>query len=164
MDNAAIDIPKGIAAGIVDSILPNKKKDNKNINDIYNDKRIVICIHKDIDKKNINILSLYGKVVFLEESFQNIDPSKLSFDYLIIDLRKEIHRNYYKIYFYKNTNYYYILYRYSFESNNGIEYNNEITDFPLQQSTKYYYDKLLLLENVYEPKWCLSLCRFCCLR
>jgi hypothetical protein len=166
MDNAdaVINIPLGIAAGIADSILPNSTKDNIHIDNIDNNKKIVICIHKDIDKKDINILCLYGKVIFLEDSFQNIDPCKLSFDYLIIDLRKEIHRNYYKIYFYKNINYYYILYRYSFESNNGVYYHNEITEFPLQQSTKYNYDKLLLLENIYEPKWCLSLCRFCFLR
>ena len=73
-------------------------------------------------------------------------------------------RNYYKIYLYKNTDYYYILYRHSFETNNGLYYNNEITDFPLKQSTKNTYDKILLLENIYEPKCYISLCRFCCLR
>ena len=104
-------------------------------------------------KKDINTLSLYGKVIFLEESYQNIEPSKLIFDYLIIDLRNEINRNYY-----------YILYRYSFEGNNGLYYHNEITDFPSKQSTKNMYERLLLFENVYEPNCCVSLCRICCLR
>lgn len=162
MDNV-IEIPKGILAGIADSILPDKNKENIDIDNIEN-KPIIICIHKDISKKDINILLLYGKVVFLEESYQNIEPSKIKFDYLIIDLRNEICRNYYKIYLYKNTNYYYLLYKHYFETNNGIYYHNEITDFPSQQPTKNTYDKLLLIENIYEPKCCISLCRFCCLR
>jgi hypothetical protein len=164
-----IEIPKGIVSVIAGSILPDKNKENINIDntDIEKNiekKSIIVCIHKDISKKDINTLSLYGKVIFLEESYQNIDPSKLIFDYLIIDLRNEINRNYYKIYLYKNKNYYYILYRYSFEGNNGLYYHNEITDFPSKQSTKNMYERLLLFENVYEPNCCVSLCRICCLR
>ena len=165
MDNA-IEIPKGILNGIAESILPDKNKENINIDNIDNieKKSIIICIHKDLSKKDIDILSLYGKLVFLEESHQNIDPSNISFNYLIVDLRNEMSRNYYKIYLYKNINYYYILYRYSFEGNNGVSYHNEITDFPSKQPTKNHYDRLLLFENVYEPNRCVSLCRFCCLR
>ena len=160
-----IEMPKGILSGIADSVLPDKNKENIDI-DIENieNKPIIICIHKDISKKYINILTFYGKVLFLEEPYQNIEPNKLKFDYLIVDLRNEMCRNYYKIYLYKNTDYYYILYRHSFETNNGLYYNNEITDFPLKQSTKNTYDKILLLENIYEPKCYISLCRFCCLR
>jgi len=161
-DNAIVDLPKGIINGIAGSILPYKYKDNMIIDDVV-DKKIVICIHRDIDKKNIDILSLYGTVLFFEDSFQNINPEMMNFNYLILDFRKEIHRNYYKVYFYKNQNYYFVLYRYWFESNNGISYHNEITDFPIQQSTKYNYDKLLLVENVYEPKWYVSLFRYCCM-
>ena len=142
-----IEMPKGILSGIADSVLPDKNKENIDI-DIENieNKPIIICI------------------LFLEEPYQNIEPNKLKFDYLIVDLRNEMCRNYYKIYLYKNTDYYYILYRHSFETNNGLYYNNEITDFPLKQSTKNTYDKILLLENIYEPKCYISLCRFCCLR
>ena len=46
-------------------------------------KSIIICIHKDLSKKDIDILSLYGKLVFLEESHQNIDPSNISSELLI---------------------------------------------------------------------------------
>lgn len=164
MDNA-IEIPKGIAAGIAESILPDRHKDNIHIDTQHiENKPIIICIHKDISKKDINIISSYGKVLFLGESYQNIDPINLKFHYLIVDLRNELDRNYYKIYLYKNTNYYYVLYRHSFEKNNGLCYNNEIIEFPSQQPTKEKYDKLLLLENIYEPNCCVSFFRFCCLR
>lgn len=163
-DNSIVEIPNRIVNSIATSILPNKYKENVYIDNINNkeDKKIIICIHRDISKKDIDIMSLYGNVLFLEDSFQNIEPAKLLFDFLIIDLRKDMHRNYYKIYLYKNNNYYYVLYRYFFETNNGIFYNNEITDFPSQQSSKTNYLKILLLENVYEPKWYVSLYRLCC--
>lgn len=163
-DNSIVEIPNRIVNSIATSILPNKYKENVYIDNINNkeDKKIIICIHRDISKKDIDIMSLYGNVLFLEDSFQNIEPARLSFDFLIIDLRKDMHRNYYKIYLYKNNNYYYVLYRYFFETNNGIFYNNEITDFPSQQSSKTNYLKILLLENVYEPKWYVSLYRLCC--
>jgi hypothetical protein len=89
----------------------------------------------------------------------------LSFDYLVIDLRNEVHRNYYKINLMNHVNndkYYYVLYKYCFEGNNGLYYNNEITEFPRRQVDKRNYDKLLLLPNVYEPKWYISLIRLCC--
>lgn len=166
MDNSVIEIPNSIVNGIASSILPHKCKENLYIDKVDNadDKKIVICIHRDISKKDIDIMSLYGKVVFLEDSFQNVDPTMISFDFLILDLRKEVHRNYYKIYFYNNNKYYYVLYRYFFETNNGIFYNNEITEFPSQQSSKINYIKILLLENIYEPKWYISLYRLCCVK
>lgn len=165
VDNSIVEIPNGIVNSIATSILPNKYKENIYIdNDNVSEKKIVICIHRDISKKDIDIMSVYGNVVFLEESFQNVDPTVFSFDFLIIDLRKEVHRNYYKIYFYKNNRYHYVLYRYFFETNNGIFYNNEITEFPSQQSSKINYLKILLLENVYEPKWYISLYRLCCIK
>jgi hypothetical protein len=165
MDNAIVDLPKGMVNGIASSILPQKYKENIYIDNTDNieDKKIIICTHKDISKKDIDTLSLYGKVIFLDESYDNVDPTKLIFDFLIIDLRKEMNRNYYKIYLYKNQNYYYVLYRFWFETNNGIFYNNEITEFPSQQSSKTNYYKVLLLENVYEPKWYVSLFRLCCI-
>ena len=164
VDNT-LELQKGILKGIASSVLPEKYKENEHIDQIE-DKKIIISIHKDMSKKDIDILSLYGKVLFLEESHQNIEPTDLYFDYLIIDLRNELYRNYYKIYFYNNKNnknYYYILYRHWFETNNGMTYNNEIIDFPSQQSSKSNYNKLLLIEEIYEPKWYISLYRFCCL-
>ena len=159
-----IELPANIINTVSTAILPHKQAENIILNKLEQQKRIVICIHKDIKKDNIYLLSSYGKVLFFEEIFQNIEPSTLIFDYLIIDLRKEIHRNYYKIYLYNNQDYYFILYRYWFETNNGCLYNNELTDFPSIQTNKNNYDKLLLLQNVYEPNWCISLFRSCCIK
>lgn len=157
-----ITLPSNIISNIATVILPDKKTNNIVIDNVEQGKKIVICIHKDISKECIDLLSEYGKVLFFEDHYQNIEPNILYFDYLIIDLRKEVHRNYYKLTLYNNHNYYFVLYRYWFEGNNGIYYNNEITEFPSRQSAKKNYDKLLLLQNVYEPKWYVSFFRLCC--
>ena len=164
MSDKIIELPKNVLDTLSKAILPNKHEDNIILKKIENEKKIIICIHKDISKKKIDVLFSYGKVLFFEDCYTNIEPSILIFDYLIIDLRKDTHRNYYKLYLYNKSEYYYILYRHWFESNNGCIYNNEITEFPSQQSCKKNYDNILLLPNIYEPKWYISLFRFCCIK
>lgn len=164
MSDSIIKLPINVIDSVSSSMLPHKYADNIILKKVEIEKRIIICTHKDIPKKELEVLSLYGKVLFFEEAYLNIDPLTLNFDYLIIDLKKDTHRNYYKLYLYnKNEYYYYILYRHWFESNNGCVYNNEITEFPSQQLNKKNYDTILLLPNVYEPKWYISLFRSCCI-
>jgi hypothetical protein len=163
MTDKVIDLPTNILDAISMAILPYKHSENIVLEKIEKEKKIIICIHKDISKKEIDILLLYGNILFFEDCHINIKPSELNFDYLIIDLRKNTHRDYYKLYLYnKKEDYYYILYRYWFESNNGCLYNNEITEFPSQQPNKKNYDNILLLPNIYEPIWYISLFRLCC--
>ena len=164
MSDKIIELPAHVLDTAASAILPHKYAKNIVLEKIEKEKKIIICIHKDISKKEIDTLLIYGKVIFFEDCYLNIEPSDLSFDYLIIDLRKDTHRDYYKLYLYNRDEYYYILYRYWFESNNGCIYNNEITDFPSSQPTKKNYDKILLLPNIYEPKWYISLFRSCCLK
>jgi hypothetical protein len=166
MEDNTISFSSNIINNLTTTVLPNKYPNNIIIEKVDR-KQIIICIHKNIPKDDIDLLRSYGKVLFFEDHHQNIELSSFSFDYLIIDLRNEIHRDYYKINLMKgvnnlNDNYYFVLYRYCFEGNNGIYYNNEITDFPRRQVDKNSYDKLLLLPNVYEPKWYVSLIRLFC--
>ena len=164
MADNTIALSTNIIGNITTTVLPNYNANNIVLEEIK-DKKIIICIHKDISKNEIDLLYSYGKVLFFEDYHQNIELSLLSFDYLVIDLRNEVHRNYYKINLMNHVNndkYYYVLYKYCFEGNNGLYYNNEITEFPRRQVDKRNYDKLLLLPNVYEPKWYISLIRLCC--
>jgi hypothetical protein len=164
MTDSIIELPAQVLDSVSSAILPHKYTENIVLEKIEKEKKIIICIHKDIPKKEIDTLLLYGKVLFFEDCYLNIEPYELTFDYLIIDLRKDTHRNYYKLNLYNKDEYYYILYRYWFESNNGCKYNNEITEFPSEQPNKKNYDKILLLPNVYEPKWYISLFRSCCIK
>jgi len=150
-----------IINNIGNSILPNKTVENIPLDNIEYDKRIVIFKFKDIPKKETDILKEYGTVLDLSNDFINIEPESLLFDFLILDFRNEIHRNYYQFYFHKNNNYYYILYRFFFETNNGIPFHNEITEFPSRQLNKINYKKLLLQKPLTSPKWYVSLFRTC---
>jgi hypothetical protein len=164
MSDKIIEMPTNILDTVSKAILPHKYMENIILEKVEIEKKIIICIHKDISKKEIDTLFLYGKVLFFEDCYVNIEPCELLFDYLIIDLRKPNQRDYYKLYLYNKKEYYYILYRHWFESNNGCLYNNEITEFPSQQISKKNYDNILLLPNIYEPKWYISLFRSCCVR
>jgi|Laugresu1bdmlbsd_1035121.scaffolds.fasta_scaffold04856_4 hypothetical protein len=150
-----------IINNIGNTILPNKIADNISIDNIDYEKRIIICIFKDIPKKEIDILKLYGNLVEFSENMMNIDPQFIDFDFLILDFRKDIHINYYQFYFYKNDKYYYILYRFFFETNNGLTFHNEMTEFPPKQLDKINYKKLLLQRPINPPKWYVSLFRTC---
>lgn len=150
-----------IINNIGNTILPNKIADNISIDNIDYEKRIIICIFKDIPKKEMDILKLYGNVVEFSENMMNIEPQFIEFDFLILDFRKDNHINYYQFYFYKNDKYYYILYRFFFETNNGLTFHNEITEFPQKQLDKINYKKLLLQKPISPPKWYVSLFRTC---
>jgi hypothetical protein len=161
MADGGITFTTNMVNNFSNSILPEKYINNIIVKKVE-DKKIIICIHRDLSKNDIDLLYLYGKVLFFEDIYQNIELSSLVFDYLVIDLRKEIHRNYYKINMYQNDGYYFILYRWWFEGNNGVVYNNELTEFPTRQTTKENYNKLLVFPNIYEPKWYISFLRLCC--
>jgi hypothetical protein len=59
-----ITLPSNIISNISTIILPDKKPDNIVIDSFEQGKKIVICIHKDIKKEFIDLLSEYGKVLF----------------------------------------------------------------------------------------------------
>lgn len=150
-----------IINNIGNTILPNKTAENIIIDDIDYSKKIIICTYKEISKNEIAILKQYGKVIQFNAFMSNISPDKLDFDYLILNFKDEIHRNYYQFNFYKNNDYYYILYRFCFETNNGITFNNEINELPPKQADKINYHKLLLRKKLESPRWYVSLFRTC---
>jgi hypothetical protein len=150
-----------IINNIGNTILPNKTAENIIIDDIDYSKKIIICTYKEISKNEIAILKQYGKVIQFNAFMSNISPDKLDFDYLILNFKDEIHRNYYQFNFYKNNDYYYILYRFCFETNNGITFNNEINELPPKQAAKINYHKLLLRKKLESPRWYVSLFRTC---
>ena len=116
--------------------------------------RMVICISKDIDELEEKILADYGKVVRYEHDLHNnIDSSTLSFDYLIIDLRKKDDRYFYmKEILNKRDKYHVVLYNYCFEENPDFTCDNIITSFPKKQATKKDYDALLLIKRIKHPR------------
>ena len=128
----------------------------------YVPKPVVICLYRSIQSTSLSLLREYGKVVEFGPAYTNVPVTSFPFDYLILDLREEDHRFYYQRYIFRNhTNYHLILYRYSFETSNGIYFHNEITEFPSLQVSKDEFDMVLLESPLPAPPSCLvSLCRY----
>ena len=124
--------------------------------------RMVICISKDIDEVDEKILADYGKVVRYEHDLHNnIDCDTLSFDYIIIDLRKKDDRYYFmKQILNKKDKYNVILYNYCFEEND-FDCNNVITSFPKKQACKKDFDAILLIKRIKQPRAWVDLFRKC---
>jgi hypothetical protein len=102
-------------------------------------------------KAEIKLFEEYGKVVEYDLAYKQIKCADLEFEYLLLDFRKE-----------EDFLYYLVLYRHGYEHNNGISFHNELDKFPPRQVSKKIYDKLLLQEKIYPPKWYISLFRSCC--
>lgn len=132
------------------------------LHEVKVERRIVICISKDIDELEEKILSDYGKVVRYEHDLHNnVDTSMLSFDYLIIDLRKKNDRYYYmKQIITKREHYHVILYNYCFEEND-FNCDNQINSFPKKQASKKDFDALLLIRRIKQPRACIDFLKKC---
>jgi hypothetical protein len=124
--------------------------------------RMVICISKDIDELEEKILVDYGKVIRYEHDLHNnIDCDTLTFDYLIIDLRKKNDRYFYmKEILNKKDKYNVILYNYCFEEND-FNCDNQINSFPKKQATKKDFDALLLIKRIRQPRAWVDFFRKC---
>ena len=173
-----------ILSGISEGMLPTKtapklpiiKKDYQgtntptysdtytiNTNTIDQAKRFIIVLYKDMTKAEKKLLEEYGKVLEYDQAYNQIKCIDLDFEYLVLDFRKEEDFLYYNINIRGNENYYYlVLYRHGYEHNNGISFHNELDKFPDRQASKKIYDRLLLQEKIYPPKWYISLFRSCC--
>ena len=148
-----------VLSGVSDIILPNKVSPHidSNPEDSY---RFILCLYKSLSKTDLSLLKQYGRVVHYSDQFRNIDCQLIPFDYFILDFRitEEI------IYYQKCIlscldKYRVILYRYAFETNNGIRVHNEITELPQQEALKKDFDYLLLQEPISSPCCCVSLYR-----
>ena len=123
-------------------------------------KPIIICLFKSICS---DLLQKYGKVVRYESVYTNIQIDQIEFDYFIIDLRQEEDRFYYRRHImYHYDDYFYLLYRYCFETNQGLFFHNEITELPPYQINKEEYDTLLLKPIIPVPNCFISLIRYIC--
>ena len=147
-----------ILSGFSNLLLPEKNVEPLPLEE--KQKRIVICLYKSFDKDDLLLVQNYGKVIVYSDTYTNIDCGPLIFDYFILDLREEDQRVYF-IKYIKNKDYYLILFRYSFEMNNGVSFHNEIDTLPRKQAFKKDFDLLLLNQPIPPPKWYISLFRSC---
>jgi hypothetical protein len=130
---------------------------------VYKPKPFILCLYKSLSDESLSLLRQYGKVILFSQIYINISIHKLLFDYLIIDFRDEEARYYYQRFIKRYMDHYnIILYRYSFENNNGIEFHNELSTFPNRQVSKEEFDTILLETPIPAPNCCFSFCKYLC--
>ncbi len=151
------NVIQNVCTGLANTILPPKNAHTLPINQ----GKIIICLYKSIPEDVVSLLKTYGKVIIWSSIYENINCDLIEFDYFIIDLREEQQRLYYQSFILHKT-YRLVLYRHSFETNNGIAFHNEITDFPPKRAFRNDFDTLLFQEPLPVPRWYVSLFRVCC--
>lgn len=148
-----------VLSGIANQLLPHKIAPSLPLDFSY--KPIVICLYKKLEESHLELLRDYGKVIELSTIYVNIDSTELDFDYLIVDLREDYHRTYFQR-FIRNKDYYHlVLYKHTYETNNGISFHNELNVFPTRQAFQQDFNMLLLSDPVPEPKWYVAFFRSC---
>jgi len=125
--------------------------------DENNLKSFVICHTRNISTDDKKMLSKYGPVESYDHDiFNNVEPSNLSFSYLLIDLRESNDRLYFQKFLMGNLAYHVILYKHSFENDMNISFEAVFSKFPKRQSSKEAYNQLLLKTPLTKPSACLS--------
>lgn len=123
-----------------------------------NVKKIVIAITKDLSKEDKKLLEYYGKVIrYDHDIINNVELSTVDFDYFIVDLRHLNDRMYLqKQILPKLAEVHLILFKWSFESDNGISYEVERDSLPPKQVNKTIFDQLLLARPIQSPSCIIS--------
>ena len=126
-------------------------------------KPFVICLTKSLSKDDLALLASYGTVLSYDHDILNNVPlSTLQFQYFICDIREDNDRMYFQKNILLNTSLYHlILYRYSFESDNGISFEVEQESLPPKQATALMFNTLLLQTPITRPSCVMSFFRKC---
>jgi hypothetical protein len=154
----SINLPSVIQSVI--QLAENKADEQPNL-PVNNSSKIVICLSKSLSKDDLKLLQYYGQVEEYSHSIHNnVELDKIDFDYLLLDLRKPEDRLYVQKHVLNNLQKInLVLFRYSFEGDNGISYNVERTELPSKQISKKVFDELLLSRQLEAPSCIISLLR-----
>lgn len=126
--------------------------DVKSVNKDDNKQFIVIYDRKP-KQEDINLLSVYGKVLQWNSSYVNIPLDKHQFDYLIVDVSNKEHRN---LLMKENMEKYNIIVLCEWYSEvddyvEDVKADNVLHGLPPQQAFKADFDRLLLSKKIRKP-------------
>ena len=156
----SINLPSVIQSVI--QLAENKADESVNL-PVNNSSKIVVCLSKSLSKEDLKLLQYYGQVEEYSHSIHNnVELEKIDFDYLLLDLRKAEDRLYVQKHVLsqaQGAKINLVLFRYSFEGDNGISYNVERTELPSKQISKKVFDELLLSKQLEAPSCVISLLR-----
>ena len=116
-------------------------------------KGFIICLTHDIPTEDMLVLQSYGAVKsYKHDIHANLPPTTMSFSYLLLDFRNSADRLYFQQQVQPlGTTYHTVLFKYGFESDLGVSYEAEFSQFPNEQHNKAAYDALLLKPPIGSP-------------
>jgi len=150
-----MSLPSVISSVI--QLVENKQDEEKNL-ELKNVNKIVICLSKTLSKDDLKLLSYYGQVEpYSHNVHNNVELTNIDFDYFLLDLRKVEDRLYVQKHVLTHLDQInLVLFRYSFEGDNGVAYNVERTELPSKQISKKVFDELLLSKQLEAPSCVIS--------
>lgn len=121
--------------------------------------KIVMCISKSLSKDEKKLLEFYGRVIEYDHSVnQNVPLREVECAYLIIDLREDKDRYYLQKYILPVlSEIHLILFKHSWEGDNGMSYECERCDLPPKQVSKKEFDSLLIQQPLEHQSCIISL-------
>ena len=150
-------VPNLPSAPLVNQRLDTSEASYKSQRDLS--KRFVICISKDLSEDEIALLQYYGRTISYDhDTVNNIDLETVDFSYFLLDLRQQDDRVYLQKMILPNRDkFHLILYKYSFQDDNGISFSVERSELPKKQVNSQLFNQLLLQKEIESPNCILSL-------
>jgi hypothetical protein len=129
------------------------------------DKRVILCITRDIAQEDVELLKEYGKLLKYDHDLHNnLAADRFEWEYLILDLRDSDSRYYYMRHILPHRDEYAIaVYHYPFEDEEDLlDADSYFTSFPRKQATKKVFNDMMLMQRIKKPRAAVSLLK-CCL-
>lgn len=125
------------------------------------DKPFILCLMRDLEQKELDLLKSYGKVFIFHHSFVNIPISKHDFAYAIYDMRDKIHRDALAK---EDLMHYHIVAIVSFldrhdDTHKDIGAENCVRTLPQRQAFVSDFNRLLLSKKIRSPSFFKQLLR-----
>jgi hypothetical protein len=129
------------------------------------DKRVILCITRDIAQEDLSLLKEYGKVLIYSHNLHNnLAADRFQWEYLILDLRDSDCRYYIMKHVLPHKDEYSICcYHFPFEDQEDLlDSDSYFTSFPKHQATKQSFNELMMMNRIKKPRATVSLLK-CCL-
>ena len=128
------------------------------------EKPFLLCLTRDIEPAELDLIRSYGKVFEFHESFRNIPLSSHQFAYAVFDLRLKVHRD---ALMKEDLSPYHVvclvglLDRHD-DTHRDIKAENLLRSIPERQAFKGDFDRLLLSAKIRKPSVLKQTLRFFC--
>ena len=159
----ALNLPAVISAmaqgaSIVSSLSANPDISDPIVNiDLLDVKKVIIMISRDVTKDDKKLLASFGIVKSYDSMVHlNLPLSGMQFDYLFVDMREAEDRLFYQKSVQGDDRYHQVYYKFSWESDMGLHFESQFSDFPPIQASKLAFDLLLCSQPIPRPSACLA--------